>query len=96
MILLLTVLSSVLFLLFLVVLAYALSRLRRALERIHTTASKIVWGVAAIERQTSLLEAQLPPLQRGLESMVASGTTLAGELRRLDEQLARLTTERSA
>ncbi len=94
--LLLTLLSSALFLLFLVVLAYALSRVRRALERIHATASKIVWGVAAIERQTSLLEAQLPPLQRGLESMVASGTTLAGELRRLDEQLARLTTERLA
>ncbi|GBD16760.1 hypothetical protein HRbin26_01663 [bacterium HR26] len=96
MILLLTVLSSVLFLLFLVVLAYALSRIRQALERIHGTASKIVWGVAAIERQTSLLEAQLPPLQRGLESIVASGAALAGELRRLDEQLARLTTGRSA
>ncbi len=96
MILLLTLLSSALFLLFLVVLAYALSRIRQALERIHGTASKIVWGVAAIERQTSLLQAQLPPLQRGLESMVASGTALVGELRRLDEQLARLTTGRSA
>ena len=96
MVLLLTVLSCVLFLLFLVVLAYALSRIRQALERIHGTASKIVWGVAAIERQTSLLETQLPPLQRGLEAIVASGTALAGELRRLDEQLARMTTGRSA
>lgn len=85
---LLTALSGLELLILLVALGVALRRIQRALEHINVHASKILWGVRAIERETDPLREGLPRLRATLTDVVAGAGLIADRLASADRHLA--------
>jgi hypothetical protein len=85
---LLTALSGLALLVLLVALALALFSIQGSLERINVHASKILWGVRAIERETDGLRDGLPRLRATLTDVVAGAGVIAERLDSADRHLA--------
>lgn len=88
--LLLTVLSGVALIAFLVVLLALLDRIRTALAGINGSLSKVAMGVRAIEAETAILPAQLPVTAATLTQITEAAEALAGILASADGHLAQL------
>lgn len=84
---LLTFLSALELVLLLAALAFALYRIQGALDRINVTASKILWGVRAIEHETDPLRDGLPHLRETLSQVVAGAGVIAEGLASADQHL---------
>jgi uncharacterized protein YoxC len=84
---LLTLLSAVELIVLLVALAIALYRIQASLDRINVHASKILWGVRAIEHETSPLKAGLPELRATLSDVVGGAGVIAERLTAADQHL---------
>ena len=84
---LLTLLSGVALLVLLVALAIALYRIQGSLDRINVHASKILWGVRAIEQETAPLRTALPELRATLTEVVAGAGVIAERLTAADTHL---------
>jgi hypothetical protein len=84
---LLTLLSALELVLLLSALAYALYRIQGALDRINITASKILWGVRAIEHETAPLREGLPHLRDTLSQVVGGAGVIAEGLASADQHL---------
>ncbi len=84
---LLTVLSCLALLVLLVALALALQSILRSLEGINVHASKILWGVRAIERETDPLREGLPQLRATLADVVGGAGLIAERLTSADRHL---------
>ena len=84
---LLSLLSALELVLLLAALAFALYRIQAALDRINVTASKILWGVRAIEHETDPLRAGLPHLRETLSQVVAGAGVIADGLASADQHL---------
>lgn len=84
---LLTFLSALELVLLLAALAFALYRIQGALDRINVTASKILWGVRAIEHETDPLRDGLPRLRETLSQVVAGAGVIAEGLASADQHL---------
>jgi uncharacterized protein YoxC len=85
---LLTALSGLGLLVLLVALAIALHSIQGSLDRINVHASKILWGVRAIERETDGLRDGLPQLRATLTDVVAGAGLIAERLSSADRHLA--------
>ena len=77
---LLVLLSGLELVVLLAALAFALYRIQGALDRINVTASKILWGVRAIEYETDPLRDGLPKLRETLTQVVAGAGVIAQRL----------------
>jgi hypothetical protein len=84
---LLTFLSALALIVLLVALAIALYRIQAALDKINVNASKILWGVRAIERETTPLKAGLPELRATLVDVVGGAGLIAETLTQADQHL---------
>jgi hypothetical protein len=84
---LLSLLSALELVVLLVALAMALYRIQSSLERINIHASKILWGVRAIEGETAPLKAALPELRATLTEVVGGVCVIADGLSAADEHL---------
>lgn len=84
---LLTLLSGLGLVILLIALAIALYRIQSSLDRININASKILWGVRAIERETSPLRSGLPQLRATLTDVVAGAGVIAERLTAADAHL---------
>ena len=84
---LLTFLSALELVVLLAALAFALYRIQGALDRINITASKILWGVRAIEHETDPLRDGLPHLRDTLSQVVSGAAVIADGLASADEHL---------
>ena len=84
---LLTFLSAIELVVLLAALALALYRIQGALDRINITASKILWGVRAIEHETDPLRDGLPHLRDTLSQVVAGAGVIADGLASADQHL---------
>jgi uncharacterized protein YoxC len=84
---LLTFLSALALVVLLGALACALYRIQGSLERINITASKILWGVRAIEHETDPLRDGLPHLRETLSQVVAGAGVIAEGLASADQHL---------
>ena len=84
---LLTFLSALELVVLLAALAFALYRIQGALDRINSTAAKILWGVRAIEHETDPLRDSLPHLRHTLSQVVAGAGVIADGLALADEHL---------
>ena len=84
----LTALSGLELLVLLVALAVALRSIQGSLERINVHASKILWGVRAIERETDGLRGGLPQLRATLTDVVGGAGVIAERLESADRHLA--------
>jgi hypothetical protein len=84
---LLTLLSGLELVLLLAALAFALYRIQGALDRINITASKILWGVRAIEHETDPLREGLPHLRETLSHVVSGAGVIADGLASADQHL---------
>jgi uncharacterized protein YoxC len=84
---LLTLLSALELVVLLAALAFALYRIQGALDRINITASKILWGVRAIEHETDPLRDGLPHLRDTLSQVVAGAGAIADGLASADHHL---------
>ena len=84
---LLTLLSAIELVVLLAALAFALYRIQGALDRINITASKILWGVRAIEHETDPLRDGLPDLRDTLSQVVAGAGAIADGLASADQHL---------
>ena len=84
---LLTFLSALELVVLLAVLAVALYRIQGALDRVNVTASKILWGVRAIEHETDPLRDGLPHLRDTLSQVVAGAGVIAEGLASADQHL---------
>lgn len=84
---LLTLLSAIELVVLLAALAFALYRIQGALDRINITASKILWGVRAIEHETDPLRDGLPHLRDTLSQVVAGAGVIADGLASADQHL---------
>jgi uncharacterized protein YoxC len=82
---LLTLLSALELVVLLVALAFALHRIQAALESINVHAAKILWGVRAIERETSPLPEALPRLKATLTEVVEGAALIAERLESADQ-----------
>ena len=76
----LTALSGLELLVLLVALGVALWRIQASLEGINVHASKILWGVRAIERETDGLRDGLPQLRATLTDVVGGAGIIADRL----------------
>lgn len=85
---LLAALSGLELLILLVALGLALRRIQRSLEHINVNASKILWGVRAIERETDPLREGLPRLRVTLTEVVAGAGLIAERLGSADKHLS--------
>jgi uncharacterized protein YoxC len=83
----LTFLSALELVLLLAALAFALYRIQGALDRINITASKILWGVRAIEHETDPLRDGLPHLRETLSQVVGGAGAIAESLASADQHL---------
>ncbi len=83
----LTLLSGLALLVLLAALAMALSHIQSALDHINIHASKILWGVRAIDHETTPLREGLPQLRRTLTGVVAGGGVIADRLTAADQHL---------
>ncbi len=88
---LLTLLSGLELVVLLAALALALYRIQGALDRINITASKILWGVRAIEHETDPLHEGLPHLRETLSQVVAGAGFIAEGLVSADQHLGQAT-----
>ena len=86
--LLLTALSCLALLVLLIALAIALWKIQSALDHINVNASKILWGVRAIERETDGLRDGLPQLRATLTDVVGGVTVIGQRLGSVDRHLA--------
>jgi hypothetical protein len=84
---LLSLLSALELVVLLVALALALYRIQSSLERINLHASKILWGVRAIEHETGPLKIALPELRTTLADVVGGACIIADRLSAADEHL---------
>jgi hypothetical protein len=84
---LLTLLSGLELVVLLGALALALYRIQSALDGINGTASKILWGVRAIEHETDPLRDGLPHLRETLSQVVAGAAVIADGLASADQHL---------
>ena len=87
---LLTLLSALELVVLLAALAFALYRIQGALDRINITASKILWGVRAIEHETDPLRDGLPHLRNTLSEVVAGAGVIADGLASADQHLGQV------
>jgi hypothetical protein len=85
---LLTALSGLALLVLLVALAIALWSIQGSLERINIHASKILWGVRAIERETDGLRDGLPRLRATITDVLGGAGLIAERLGSADRHLA--------
>jgi hypothetical protein len=85
--LLLTFLSALALLVLLAALNLALYRVQAALESINVHVSKILWGVRAIERETTPLAEGLPQLRGTLTEVLAGAGVIATGLASVDQHL---------
>lgn len=83
----LTFLSGLALLVLLAALALALYRIQNALDHINIHASKILWGVRAIDHETTPLREGLPQLRATLTDVVAGGGLIADRLTAADQHL---------
>jgi uncharacterized protein YoxC len=83
----LTFLSVLELIVLLVALAFALRRVQTALDNINVNASKILWGVRAIEHETDPLRKGLPQLRVTLTQVVAGAGLIADGLASADQHL---------
>lgn len=84
---LLALLSALELVVLLVALALALYRIQSSLEGINVHASKILWGVRAIEHETGPLKMALPELRATLTDVVSGAGGIADRLGAADEHL---------
>ena len=84
---LLTFLSALELVVLLVALAIALYRIQSALDSINLNASKIMWGVRAIEHETDPLRDVLPRLRETLTQVVGGAQGIAAGLSSVDQHL---------
>ena len=84
---LLTLLSALELVVLLAALAFALYRIQGSLDRINITASKILWGVRAIEHETDPLRDGLPHLRDTLTQVVSGSGVIADGLASADQHL---------
>ena len=84
----LTALSCLALLVLLIALAIALWKIQSALDHINVNASKILWGVRAIERETDGLRDALPKLRATLTDVVGGVTVIGERLGSADRHLA--------
>jgi hypothetical protein len=84
---LLTFLSGLALIVLLVALAIGLFRVQTSLDRINVNASKILWGVRAIEHETGPLRAGLPELRATLTDVVGGAGIIAERLTAADQHL---------
>ena len=87
MVLLLTALSGIALLVLLIALIVALRSIQQSLDHINTHASKILWGVRAIERESDPLRDGLPQLRGTLSDVVAGTCVIAERLGSADRHL---------
>ena len=83
----LALLSALELIALLVALAIALYRIQGALDGINVHASKILWGVRAIEHETGPLPAGLPKLRATLTDVVEGAAVIAERLTAADQHL---------
>ena len=83
----LALLSAVELIVLLAALAIALYRIQAALDGINVHASKILWGVRAIEHETGPLQAGLPELRATLTDVVGGAAVIAERLTAADQHL---------
>lgn len=93
MVLLLTVLSGLALLAFLVVALVVLDRIRASLAAIDISLARIAMGVRAIETETAALPAALPTTATTLTQITEGAEALAGLLASADARLAALVPE---
>lgn len=91
----LTLLSGLALLVFLVVLLAFLDRIRKALAGINVSLSKVTMGVRAIEAETAILPAALPITATALTQITEGAEALAGILGSADGHLAQLAPKES-
>jgi uncharacterized protein YoxC len=84
---LLTFLSALELVVLLAALAFALYRIQGSLDHINITASKILWGVRAIEHETDPLRDGLPHLRDTLSQVVGGAGVIAESLASADQHL---------
>jgi len=84
---LLTFLSVLELIVLLVALAFALRRIQTALDNVNVNASKILWGVRAIEHETDPLRVRLPRLRVTLTHVVEGAGLIAEGLASADQHL---------
>lgn len=83
----LALLSGLELIILLAALAFALYRIQSALDHINVNASKILWGVRAIEHETDPLRDGLPHLRETLSQVVAGAGVIADGLASADQHL---------
>ncbi len=83
----LTLLSAVELIVLLAALALALYRIQSSLDHINVHASKILWGVRAIEHESSPLKTGLPELRATLTDVVGGACIIADRLMAADQHL---------
>ena len=84
---LLTFVSGLELIVLLAALAVALYRIQASLDGIQVHASKILWGVRAIEHETGPLKTGLPELRATLTDVVGGAGVIADRLTAADEHL---------
>jgi uncharacterized protein YoxC len=84
---LLVLLSALALVVLVVALTIALYRIQSSLDRINVHASKILWGVRAIEHETGPLQAGLPELRATLTDVVGGAGVVAERLTAADQHL---------
>jgi hypothetical protein len=84
---LLSLLSALALIVLLAALATALYRIQASLDKINVNASKILWGVRAIEHETTPLKAGLPELRATLTDVVGGAGVIAETLTLADQHL---------
>ncbi len=84
---LLTFLSGLELIVLLAALAVALYRIQSSLDGIQSHASKILWGVRAIEHETGPLKMALPELRATLTDVVGGACVIADRLTAADQHL---------
>jgi uncharacterized protein YoxC len=89
-VILLTFLSVLELIVLLVALAFALRRIQTALDYINVNASKILWGVRAIEHETDPLPEGLLQLRVTLTQVVAGAGLIADGLASADQHLGQV------
>ena len=86
--LLLTILSGLALWALLGVLVWALGRVQAALEGINRSLAKIAMGVRAIESETAILKATLPPTATTLADIAAGAEAIGASLIAANQRLS--------
>ena len=86
--LLLTILSGLALWVLLAVLVWALGRVQAALEGINRSLAKIAMGVRAIESETAILKATLPPTAATLADIAGGAEAIGASLVSANQRLS--------